>query len=121
MAAEMTGIGDRAPITLDTTPIRDVSVDDVAPKVAAEVPPMPEIDYDEALNKIQEAMQVLNERLATKDNSIRFRVDETLDRAIVTVVNEQTGEIVRQLPTDEMLQAARNIESLKGILVKEWV
>ena len=105
----------------DSAPVRKVAVDDVAPKVKLNVPEMPKVDYDDAIEKIQEAMKVLNDKLATKDNSIQFRIDETLDRSIITVVNDQTGEVVRQLPTDEMLQAARNIENLKGILVKEWV
>jgi len=105
----------------ETVPVRQVTVEDVAPSVKLNMPEMPNIDYDDAIAAIQEAMKVLNEKLASKNNSIQFRVDETLDRSIVTVVNEQTGEVVRQLPTDEMLQVARNIESLKGILVKEWV
>jgi flagellar protein FlaG len=105
----------------ESVPVRQVTVDDVAPRVELNIPEMPKIDYTDAIATIQEAMKVLNEKLASKNNSIRFRVDETLDRSIITVVNDQTGEVVRQLPTDEMLQVARNIESLKGILVKEWV
>lgn len=79
------------------------------------------ISYQEALKEIDDAIAKLNEVLATKDHSIRFRRDETLNRSIITVVNDDTGEVVRQLPTDEMLQVARNIENLKGVLVKEWV
>ena len=86
-----------------------------------EVPEMPEITLKEAISKIKEAIEVLNETLASKDRSIRFRVDETIDRSIITVVDEKTGKIVRQLPSEEMLRVAHNIESLKGILIKEWV
>ena len=86
-----------------------------------EVPDLPEISLKDAILKIKEAIEVLNETLASKDRSIRFRVDETIDRSIITVVDEKTGEVVRQLPSEEMLQVAHNIESLKGILIKEWV
>lgn len=86
-----------------------------------EVPEMPEITLKEAISKIKEAIEVLNETLASKDRSIRFRVDETIDRSIITVVDEKTGKVVRQLPSEEMLRVAHNIESLKGILIKEWV
>ena len=88
---------------------------------APEVPEMPEISLKEAISKIKEAIEVLNETLASKDRSIRFRVDETIDRSIITVVDEKTGKVVRQLPSEEMLRVAHNIESLKGILIKEWV
>ena len=121
MATDLSVTATTAQPMADSAPVRKVAVEDVAPKVKLNVPEMPKVDYDEALVKIQEAMKILNEKLASKDNSIQFRVDETLDRSIITVVNDKTGEVVRQLPTDEMLQAARNIESLKGILVKEWV
>ena len=101
---------------------------DVRPEVikaqtlkAPEVPEMPEISLKEAISKIKEAIEVLNETLASKDRSIRFRVDETIDRSIITVVDEKTGKVVRQLPSEEMLRVAHNIESLKGILIKEWV
>jgi len=101
---------------------------DVRPEVvkaqtlkAPEVPDLPEISLKDAILKIKEAIEVLNETLASKDRSIRFRVDETTDRSIITVVDEKTGEVVRQLPSEEMLQVAHNIESLKGILIKEWV
>ena len=79
------------------------------------------ISYQEALKEIDDAIAKLNEVLATRDHSIRFRRDETLNRSIITVVNDDTGEVVRQLPTDEMLQVARNLENLKGVIIKEWV
>jgi len=101
---------------------------DVRPEVskvqtlkAPEVPDLPKISLKDAILKIKEAIEILNETLASKDRSIRFRVDETIDRSIITVVDEKTGEVVRQLPSEEMLQVAHNIENLKGILIKEWV
>ena len=109
------------------TPARS-GTGDVRPEVVKaqtlkgpEVPEMPEITLKEAISKIKEAIEVLNETLASKDRSIRFRVDETIDRSIITVVDEKTGKVVRQLPSEEMLRVAHNIESLKGILIKEWV
>lgn len=79
------------------------------------------VSYQDALKEIDNAIAKLNEALASKDHSIRFRRDETLNRSVITVVNDDTGEVVRQLPSEEMLQVARNLESLKGIIIKEWV
>ena len=114
-------------VSAQPAPAKSGSVD-VRPEVAKvetlkrpEVPDMPEITLKDAILKIKEAIEVLNETLASKDRSIRFRLDETIDRSIITVVDEKTGKVVRQLPSEEMLRVAHNIESLKGILIKEWV
>ena len=91
------------------------------------VPEVPAIDSQAAvklkdlMTEIKEAVEIANETLIAKNKSVRFTIDETLDRAIVTVVDKKTGEVVRQLPSEEMLNVARNIEELKGLLVKEWV
>lgn len=91
------------------------------------VPEVPAVDSRAAVNlkdlmaEIKEAVEIANETLIAKNKSVRFTIDETLDRAVVTVVDKKTGEVVRQLPSEEMLNVARNIEELKGLLVKEWV
>ena len=36
-------------------------------------------------------------------------VDEELDTFVVTVLDEQTGEVIRQIPTEEMLELAKSI------------
>ena len=102
--------GDIRPKVIDVQTIKD-----------PEIPEMPVITLNDAIARIKEAIEVLNETLATKDRSIRFQLDETIDRAIITVVDKKTGDIVRQLPSEEMLRVAHNIENLKGILIKEWV
>ena len=38
---------------------------------------------------------------------------------VVQVTNEETGEVVRTLPGEAVLQIARNLESLKGVLFDE--
>ena len=109
------------------TPARS-GTGDVRPEVVKaqtlkgpEVPEMPKITLKEAISKIKEAIEVLNETLASKDRSIRFRVDETIDRSVITVVDEKTGQVVRQLPSEEMLRVAHNMEAMKGLLLEEWI
>jgi flagellar protein FlaG len=38
---------------------------------------------------------------------VRFRVDESSGRTVITVLNETTDEIVRQIPEEEILNIAR--------------
>ena len=52
----------------------------------------------------------------TSSKGLKFSVDEVLDKQIVSVVDKESGEILRQLPSEEIVRAARNIEYMRGIL-----
>ena len=40
---------------------------------------------------------------------LNFSVDEELNRFIVTVLDQETGEIIRQIPSEDMLELARKL------------
>jgi flagellar protein FlaG len=61
--------------------------------------------------------RILNESTKLNDVSLQFRVDEELNRIIVTVVNKETNEIIRQIPPDEVLAIAKRIGEMVGLLV----
>jgi len=58
----------------------------------------------------------LNEQLQSKGRDLSFSLDERIDRTIITVKNLQTGEVVRQIPTEEVVRMAHSIEDMKGVL-----
>jgi len=60
----------------------------------------------------------VNQALREMDRDFSLRMDGTLNRPIVSLVKESTGEVVQQLPTKEFLAAAKNIKHLTGILLK---
>jgi flagellar protein FlaG len=79
------------------------------PAAAAQPRPAPEpID----LSRVIEQM---NRFLRMNERDLNFRVDESSGRTIITVVNPSTGEIVRQIPPEELLQLARNLRAA-GVL-----
>ncbi|OUU55061.1 MAG: hypothetical protein CBC12_00835 [Candidatus Puniceispirillum sp. TMED52] len=65
---------------------------------------------------VKRTIELANDALKNTNNSLRFQMDETLNQPIVRVVNEENGEVIRQLPSEETVRVARNIESLRGIL-----
>lgn len=48
--------------------------------------------------------------------SVRFRVDRATDRIVVSVVDEATGEVVRQIPAEEQLAIGAHLRALQGLL-----
>ena len=51
--------------------------------------------------------------------SLSFSVDETTGYNVVKVVNPETQEVIRQLPSEELLKIARNMEVWNSVLVNQ--
>jgi flagellar protein FlaG len=47
---------------------------------------------------------------------LSFRVDESSGRTVITVLDATTREIVRQIPSEEVLALARAIETSGALL-----
>ena len=52
------------------------------------------------------SIEHLTEFLSNNARGLRFSVDDTSGRTVVTVVNPNNGEVIRQIPTEEILQVA---------------
>ena len=78
--------------------------------------PVLSIDPVKLSEQIQEAVARLNEQMKTMQRDLGFSYDERLNREIVTVRKQSTGEVVRQLPPEVVLRVAHSIEDLKGLL-----
>lgn len=68
---------------------------------------------------LERALEDLNNQMKQNGRNLNFKMDETLNRPIVTVVNSQTGEVVRQIPNEVVVRVAHNLNNLKGMLLNE--
>jgi len=51
--------------------------------------------------------------------SLSFSVDETTGYNVVRVINPETQEVIRQLPSEELLKIAQNMEAWNSVLVNQ--
>lgn len=72
-------------------------------------------DVQMALAAADEARRQLQQ----KDSELTIDFDESLGRAIFKLIDTATGEVVRQIPSPEMLAIARALaaEAKSGVLV----
>ena len=88
----------------------------VQPKL--EVPKSPEIKFDP--NKVREnlsaAIGMLNKQMEASKRGLGFSYDESKQTAVVKVTDAATGEVVRQIPTEQVLKMAHQIDTYKGML-----
>lgn len=71
---------------------------------------------EEMRKNLHEAVSRLNQQMQSKGRDLSFSLDDRIDRTIITVKNLQTGEVVRQIPTEEVVKLAHSIEDMKGVL-----
>jgi flagellar protein FlaG len=91
------------------------------PKVQIEMPKPADIQYDAGKIKqsLQDAVRILNEQVSSKSQGLGFSYDESINRPVITVRNNETGQVVRQIPGEDVLRMAHNLDQLKGILYNE--
>ena len=70
-------------------------------------------------DRIREKVQELEAALPKTSNSLTFQVDEVLKRPVITVIDKNSGEVVRTLPSEEVLRVVHNIDRMKGILFED--
>jgi len=68
---------------------------------------------------VQEAAKRIEEFVQSVGRSLSFTVDSSTGRSILRVVDPQSGEVVRQLPPEEVLRVARAVEFMQGVLINQ--
>ncbi|MEZ8106478.1 flagellar protein FlaG [Vibrio cortegadensis] len=76
------------------------------------------------LNKEQRVKMVekMNEFISSINKGVSFKVDEESGRDVVTIYEATTGDIIRQIPDEEMLEILRRLAahtSSSGLLVEK--
>jgi len=74
------------------------------------------IDTSQKLVQLKQIIQRFNEKFVNDKRSIGFSFDKSLGLHVITVRDTRSGEVIRQLPSEEVLRVAHNIEKLKGLL-----
>lgn len=93
-------------------PATSVRVPSVVPEPAQQQQPS-----KEQLRKAVESMKQMIESKAP--NSLSFSVDDTTGKTIVKISDAQTGEMIRQIPSEELLEIARSLDKLQGMLLRQ--
>ena len=94
---------------------------DTAPKVVAPKPIEIKFDQAQATKNLKEAVSLLNKQMADTGRGLGFSYDESKASAVIKVSNINTGEVVRQIPSEDVLRIAHKIDDLKGILYNRAV
>ncbi len=68
---------------------------------------------------VQESVKKLNETIAVFNRSIQFSIDDDTSRNIVRIVDVNSKEVIRQIPSQEVIEIAQAFDKLKGLLFSD--
>lgn len=66
--------------------------------------------------RVDRSIDTLNKRMEELGRAVRFSKDREFDREIITVVNPDSGDIVRQIPPEYAIRVSEGLKSLRGLL-----
>ena len=104
-------------------PMPEVKVDAAASAAAEASKAKADVNVQQYAQATKEVMQVAAQHiqgyLKESGRNLNVSVDESTGYYVARVVNPETGEVVRSLPSEETLRIARSIDQMRGMLVNQ--
>jgi flagellar protein FlaG len=67
------------------------------------------------------ALAEINESLRMSSIGVQFEFDKEADTMIVKVVDVESGDLIRQMPSEEVVRISRALGKLQGLLIHHAV
>ncbi|HEY8606499.1 MAG TPA: flagellar protein FlaG [Noviherbaspirillum sp.] len=71
------------------------------------------------LAELEEAVKSIKAAVEVKSQGLEFVIDDESERPIVRIIDTQTKEVLRQIPSEEALNMAKAIDRAAGLLVRQ--
>ena len=73
----------------------------------------------EVQDRIDDVLAYLNNEMRMRSRQLKFGVDRQSNTTVIQVVRTDTGAVILQIPSQELLDLANNLEQLKGLMFDE--
>jgi flagellar protein FlaG len=68
---------------------------------------------EELRKELNNAVKNVSGYVQNITRELNFSVDEELGKTVVRVIDENTGDVIRQIPSEDMLTLAKNLAEIK--------
>ncbi|MCP3130284.1 flagellar protein FlaG [Shewanella sp. KJ2020] len=75
-------------------------------------------DNEQEPGKLTQVAAELSDMMSMMRKGLAFKVDENSGQAVVTVLDRDTGDVIRQMPSEEALKLAEKLSEVTGLLMK---
>lgn len=76
---------------------------------------------DSTKEQTKNAIDEINKTMASMSRNLEFAVDDDTHITVVKVVDTQTHDVIRQIPSEEVVAIAKALDKIQGLLIKQQV
>ena len=87
----------------------------VAPPVQQNAQPSQPVSTEQ----LKSAVKSVSDFVGTVNSNLEFSISDQTKQIVVKIVDSSTKEVIRQIPSEEMLAMAKALDSIKGLFVKQ--
>ena len=73
------------------------------------------------VEEIDYAVEVINDTMTLINRSLNFEVDEDNGRTVIKIIDRETGDLIKQLPSEDMLKLISHMQEMQSLLSGESV
>lgn len=66
---------------------------------------------------IEDTVAKIREAIGPAHSSLKIEIDPDTDGIVVKVLDDKSGEVIRQIPSQEMIEIAKRLDAMQGIFV----
>ena len=88
-----------------------------APALAVVEASAPKPEPKPSSEDLREAVKEIQKIVGNNTTNLQFSVDEKTGRTIVSVIDAETRQVVRQIPSEEVMRMARSLDRMQGLFV----
>ncbi|MCU6435378.1 flagellar protein FlaG [Undibacterium sp. Jales W-56] len=78
-----------------------------------------QVDKNPGIAQLTKAIQDINKTVQAISQGVEFTLDDDNKRIVVKVVDQQTKQVLRQIPTEEALEISKSLDKLQGLLIHQ--
>ena len=114
-----TGTGTLAPSRPEAAAAAPAPVRAQAPDAAQQADQAGKTGKPASPTEVDKALDSINKTMKSLSHSLEFSVDNDSQRQVVKVIDPETREVIRQMPSQEALEIAKALDRLQGLLIRQ--
>ena len=118
MSIQSSGNNSQPGATVTGTPVKSVGVSGNAPTPPTSGTVAVAPSTTPTADQVHKSVDTINKSIQSSIPSIEFATDPDSKRMVVKVIDQQTNEVIMQIPNQEVIDMSQSLDKLQGLLVK---